>query len=374
MRIVHLIARLNNGGPARVIEQLCQEHGRVGHESVVFTGACGPDEEDLTDQLCRVGISVVRLRHLQRRLTGWNDLLALGEIIQQLRRFRPTILHTHTAKAGFLGRMAARSLSLPCLHTYHGHVLSGYWRPAVQGMIRMSEQISARYGHCHSLSPSLVRDLSINHGIGQHRRWHTQSIPVAVPPRCLIPRERLAQQWGLSGFDPRIPTIGFLGRMVPIKDPLLFCEVVAAVHNTMPVQVIMCGDGPLRAAARQRLAALGVRHWCPGFQDTAQSLAMFDVLLMTSHNEGVPLSIIEATGSGVPVVAPSVGGIIDLDSGPALQVTTRNVERLAAATRVAIETGKNTHVIEHGRRVADYCDPVRVSLRYLGMYQQAMAS
>lgn len=373
MRIVHLIARLNNGGPARVIQQLCQEHRRAGHASVVLCGDCSDDEDDISGQLRAAGVRILRLAHMGRSVAPWHDCLALREITRQLRRLRPDLLHTHTAKAGLLGRWAARWHGVPCVHTYHGHVLSGYWGPARQGIIRHMERLSARYGHCHSLSPRLVQDLAQVHGIGHPRRWHTQAIPVAALQPSQQSRQALAAQWGWSDYNPAIPTIGFLGRLVPVKDPLLLCEVVAQVQREQPVQVLVCGDGPLRAATDQRLTALGIPHCCPGFQDSAAALSLFDVLVMTSHNEGLPLSIIEAAGLGVPVVAAGVGGIVDLPPGPALQVTPRQVDDLAQAVRATLNSQDQAAQQAHGRKVAELCDPALLAPAYLAMYRRVIA-
>jgi glycosyltransferase involved in cell wall biosynthesis len=123
VRIVHVVARLNDGGPARVIAALAAAHAAAGHEVHVLAGACAADERDIGDEV--LPGRVERLAGLGRRVSPLSDLLALRGLAARLRALDPDVVHTHTAKAGALGRLACRQLGIPCLHTYHGHVLHG---------------------------------------------------------------------------------------------------------------------------------------------------------------------------------------------------------------------------------------------------------
>src|SRR3954468_4776559 len=123
MRVLHLIARLNDGGPARVIAELARTLPAHGIASEIVAGACAPDEDDLAPRLRAAGLGVTILPGLGRAPAPGRDLRALAPVVALLRDPRPDVVHTHTAKAGALGRLASRWLGLPCLHTYHGHVL-----------------------------------------------------------------------------------------------------------------------------------------------------------------------------------------------------------------------------------------------------------
>jgi len=327
VRIVHVVARLNDGGPARVIAALARAHAAAGHEVRVLAGACGPDERDVAAELFAEGM-VERLPGLGRRVSLIDDLTALSALGRRLRALAPDIVHTHTAKAGALGRLACRRLGLPCLHTYHGHVLHGYWSRPVHAALGLAERLFA--GPCwhQALTPSQVRELRDVHRIGRRDRWIR--LPPPVP---LIEPRPAAWHAALPAGRPRVL---FLGRFAPVKDPGLWLETVAALARLRPVQAVLCGDGALRAAAEARARELGLDAVFTGFVPAAEALGCADLLLMTSRNEGMPLTAVEAAGAGVPVVAPPVGGLADAVRWRLARGAGRDPAALAAACAAAL--------------------------------------
>jgi glycosyltransferase involved in cell wall biosynthesis len=327
MRIVHVIARLNDGGPARVLASLGRELAARGHHLVVLAGRCDADEPDLGDRLRACGLAVEMVPGLGRRLSPVDDARAFAFILARLRALAPDIVHTHTTKAGALGRLAARWLDLPCLHTYHGHVLRGYFPHVANLALRWGERLVA--GNCHhqALTESQLHDLRDRCRIGRPRRWHCLPIPVApVTVRSAPWHQRLV---------PGRPVIGFLGRLAPIKDAALWLEAFSVLARNRPIQGLVCGDGGERA----RLAAAATRRGLPvlftGFVPADEAFAAMDVLLISSRNEGLPLVAVEAGGvvgrEPVPVVAPPVGGLADLIREGAVEGAARTPEGLAAA-------------------------------------------
>ena len=374
MRIVHLIARLNDGGPARVLAEWCHESALQGHKVRVVCGRCAPDEPDIGPQLIARGIRVDYLGALGRKPALGKDLKALRAITRHLRGLQPDILHTHTAKAGLLGRLCARYLRLPCLHSYHGHVLSGYWAKPIHAMVRFCEQIVARWEHSHSLTPGLVQELSILHRVGRPRRWHCLPIPVAPLTASPLSRQEIAAKYQLSAWNDASPCIGFLGRLVAVKDPQLFIDAVGALAQIKPQsawQILIAGDGKLRPQVEQSLQQLppSCKAWSVGFIPANEALAMMDVMVLTSHNEGTPLTIIEAASLAVPVVATKVGGIKDLKDDAFLQRCERDARLLAQA--INAQLGRAPQQIQEQAKAfyRGYC-PTTLVPAYLDLYQQ----
>jgi len=322
VHLVHLIARLNDGGPARVIAGLGAECVRRGHRVTVLTGVCA-GEPDIAEQVAASGCTVIRVPGLGRAVSPLDDLRAAWSVLWTLRGLRPDLVHTHTAKAGLLGRVACRLLGLPCLHTYHGHVLSGYFSPAVSRMLAWAERLVAGTAHHHSLTPALVRELAVGHHIGRPSRWH--SLPVPVP---LLTRRPAAWQRDLL---PGRPVVGFLGRLVTIKDGDLWLDALAELARHLPVQGLICGDGPERARLKAKAQSLGVPVLFTGFVPGAEALAAMEVLIISSRNEGQPLVAVEAAFVAVPVVATRVGGLIDCERWGLVAGTARDPVALAAA-------------------------------------------
>ncbi|GDY12544.1 hypothetical protein LBMAG53_14220 [Planctomycetota bacterium] len=318
MQVVHVIARLNDGGPARVIAALAGMLPDWRHH--VLHGICPPGEPDISERVEEAGATTERLPGLGRT-PGLGDLVALAALIDRLRTRRPDLIHTHTAKAGVLGRIAARWLGLPCLHTYHGHVLQGYFHPLVNAGVAAAESAVAGRHHHHALTPGQAHELRDHHGIGHAARWHVLPIPIPTPP--VLPRPART-----------VPVIGFLGRLAPVKDIGLWLKTLREVRRSHAVDGLVCGTGTDRAWAEANAADLPVRF--AGTTPTAHALAGMDVLLMTSRNEGLPLAAVEAMAAGVPVVAPAVGGLADLARIGAVRTAERTAPALAAAVIAAL--------------------------------------
>ncbi|MCX8040410.1 MAG: glycosyltransferase family 4 protein [Planctomycetota bacterium] len=360
MRIVHLIARLNDGGPARVIAELVAAQRAAGHRVWVLCGACPPDEPDVAERLLPAD-SLLRIPGLGRRVAPWDDLCALRAIARQLRALRPDILHTHTAKAGALGRLLARWLGLPCLHTYHGHVLSGYWHRAVHAALALLERTLAGTAWHQALTPSQLRELRDRHRIGRRRRWCW--LP---PPIPLVEPRAAAWHAALPADRPRVL---WLARFAPVKDPLLWLHTVAELQHALPVQAVLCGDGALRAAAEAEARRLGLSATWTGFVPAGEALAIADLLLLTSRNEGLPLSAIEAAALGLPVVAPAVGGLADAARWGLLRAAPRTPQALAAACAAALRAPRPApHPL--ARALAGPALPAR----YLALYARIVAA
>ena len=367
VHLVHVIARLNDGGPVRVLAALVPGLQREGFRVTVLAGACSDDEPDRTDWLRAHGVHVELVPGLGRTVRLADDWRAFVALRQRLRELRPDLVHTHTAKAGFLGRIACRLEGIPCLHTYHGHVLDGYFTHPVTIALSHLEQLLASNHHHQALTPTQTLDLSRCFRIGRRRTWHCLPVPVPlVKPQPYV-------DWA-AALRRRTPVVGFLGRLVPIKDIDLFLTTLAVLSHHRPVQGLICGDGPLREYAEFRAAELELRVHFTGFIPAGEALAQMDVLLMTSRNEGQPLSAIEAGSAGVPVVAPPVGGLADLIRWHGVVGAERTPEALAQAVdRLIADPEHRRRQIAAGRRLAAKLTPEALVPRYAALYRAVVA-
>jgi glycosyltransferase involved in cell wall biosynthesis len=316
LTIVHAIARLNVGGAALHVLELAAEQRRRGHDTLVVAGTLAEGEESMAYVADELGVPVVSLPALQRELSVGRDAAAIRELRRILRRRRPDVLHTHTAKAGTTGRVAAR-LAGPArpavtVHTFHGHVLRGYFGAHRERLfVRVERALARRTGALVAVSDE-VRDDLVALGVAPAER-------IAVIPygfdlsRLTRPgsRERDALRAELD-VGPQTFVVGFAGRLTAIKRPHDLVRVLAGLRAQGEEAVlVVLGDGPDRASVEALAQELGVAGACRflGFRrDVARWYGAFDAFLLTSENEGTPVVAIEALAAECPVVATDAGG------------------------------------------------------------------
>lgn len=352
VRIAHVIARLNDGGPARVLAALAQGLRAAGHDTAIFAGVTADDEPDLTAALRTAGCAVITIPCLGRRVSLADDVRAWWHLRAALAQWQPDLIHTHTTKAGVLGRLIARSLGVAMLHTFHGHVLRGYFPRWLTPVLAAVERTLAHGCALQALTASQATELRDRWRIGRRWRWRVLPIPVAPASRAAI--------------APRtVPVVGFLGRLVPIKDGDLWLDTLAEVARRQNVHGVICGDGGERERLQMRAQRLGLTVTFTGFVPTAQALAAMDALLMTSRNEGLPLAAIEAASVAVPVVAPPVGGLSDAIASGLVRGAARNASDLATAVQAALADGADPRAQTQALALA----PERLLPRYVAWYE-----
>jgi glycosyltransferase involved in cell wall biosynthesis len=317
LRVLHVIARLNVGGAALHVVQLAAEQRRLGHEVLVVAGEIPSGEESMEYLVEELAVPYRRLPSLRRDISPGHDAAAIRSLVRLIRANRPDILHTHTAKAGATGRLAAilagREGPGATVHTYHGHVLAGYFSAPRTALYRQIERrLARRTDALVAVSPQ-VRDDLVALRIARRERFAV--VPYGFDlsgriDRAATERERVRAELAVAdgGF-----VVGWVGRVTAIKRPL---DVVRTLHALVAegVDATLCvvGDGPERPEAEALAAALGVGERCrfAGYrQDLAPWYAAFDALCLTSANEGTPVAAIEALAAGRPVVATRVGGV-----------------------------------------------------------------
>jgi glycosyltransferase involved in cell wall biosynthesis len=264
-------------------------------------------------------------------------LKALAKLYRLIKRERPQIVHTHTAKAGFLGRLTAWLAGVPLiLHTYHGHVLHGYYSPIKTRLLRWMEKALARITDCIvAVSPQVKNEL-VAYGVASPDKITVIPLGFELGPflSCQQHRGEFHRELGL---DDGIQLVGIVARIFPIKNHRLFLDAasrVAASGNT--VRFVIVGDGILLPGMEDYARKLGIsdRVIFTGWRrDLPRIYADLNILAVSSDNEGTPVSGIEAMASGVPVVGTKVGGLPDMinDGENGFLVPPRDPEALAEA-------------------------------------------
>lgn len=329
IRVLRIIARMNVGGPAWQVSALVRGLDGDRFESLLISGEVDKDEADFLD-LRDPGLPLLKIPSLGRSVRIWDDLRALLLIRRAIRRFRPDIVHTHTAKAGVLGRLAAASCQVPVrVHTFHGHTLHGYFGRVASGLSKLIERVLARGTTVLVAVGEQVRDDLVNARIGRPDQYIV--IPPGVEtPECVdqtLARSRL-------GLPTEVPVVLFVGRLTAIKRPDRLIEAMRLVLERHPnVVLAVAGEGGLLAETERLAAPLGSSVRFLGWQsDIGDLFAAADFAVLTSDSEGMPVTLIEAAMAGIPSVTT--------DAGSAREVVLDGVTGIVTALdSVAVATG-----------------------------------
>ena len=302
VRVLQVISRLNVGGPAHDVTILSSRLDPLRYETVLLCGEPGAVEGSLDHLAHARGVTLRRVRALGPAVRPWNDLRALGALIRHVRAFRPDIVHTHTAKAGMLGRLAARialGRQPVVVHTYHGHVLRGYFGPVAEAAYRLMERGLGRLSdRLIGVSRATVDEL-VDLRVAPHDKF------VAIPLGLDLERFFEVEPSGGGLRDElRAPqaalVVSVVGRLVRIKRvDMLLNAVALARQQGADVRLAVIGDGELRPALEAQAASLGDAVRFLGFRHDLPSLAAgTDLAALSSDNEGTPVALIEAAAAG----------------------------------------------------------------------------
>lgn len=336
LKVCRVITRLNVGGPSVQATLLSSELGPPIFESVLLHGVEDEREGNYLDFLepaQRESLRLATLRSLGRNPRLGPDLRTLAELVAAFRRIRPDIVHTHMAKAGTLGRIAAKLTGVPIvIHSFHGTVFEGYFSgPASVAVRRWEAALAAVSDAVVAISPSQVAEVA-EAGIP---RGKIRMIPLGIPLERFeeIPPRKESR----AHFDvpEEAVCIGWVARLVPIKDPELMIEATAAAEADLgPVVLLIAGDGPMREDIEGKAVALGVDVRILGWQrDLPRFYSACDVVALSSRNEGFPVALVEAIASRRPVASTDVGGVADLfaEAGQGEAAESRTPRGLASA-------------------------------------------
>lgn len=308
IRVMRVIARMNVGGPALQVSTLMRGLDRDLFDQRLFAGIVSPDEADYVAQRAP-DVQVCRVPTLGRAVQPTDDLRALWELTAAMRQFRPHIVHTHTAKAGSLGRAAAVLARVPVrVHTFHGHLLHGYFSPVKTWLVVQAERSLAAVTDQLVAVGRSVRDDLLAAGIGHPGQYAV--VPPGTTSAAAPGRSEARKQLGLPE-DSLV--VAYVGRVTRIKRPDRFLAVVREVRRAVPkARFLVCGDGDLHGDLESATGLGDSLHLLGWRADVETVYAAADLVLLTSDNEGMPVSLIEAGLAGVPAVATNVGSVAEV--------------------------------------------------------------
>ncbi|HYK91721.1 MAG TPA: glycosyltransferase family 4 protein [Acidobacteriota bacterium] len=343
IRVVRIFSRLNIGGPSIHVILLTARLDAARFETTLMVGQESPGEGNMADLALRCGVTPIKIPSLGREISPWSDLWTIYVLWRYLRRMRPHIVHTHTSKAGFSGRIAAWLAGVPVVvHTFHGHVFEGYFGPLLSKFFIALERILAlRSNRIIAISESLRRDLA-GRRIAPREKLEVVALGLDLDPFLAV-EGRSGVLRAKMRISDDAPLIGIIGRLVPIKDHATFLEAAArAIMTRRDMKFAVIGDGELRSSleARARALRLDEKVYFAGWEkDLAPIYADLNLVVLSSRNEGTPVSIIEGSAAGRPVVATCVGGVPDMiqDGWNGLLVPPGDPEALASAMIRVIE-------------------------------------
>jgi glycosyltransferase involved in cell wall biosynthesis len=323
-RVLRIITRLNIGGPSIHAVKLSSALTPLGFDTQLIYGRVAAGEGEMDYLLGEEQTDATFLPTLQRSIAPAEDLQSLVRLFAHMRRFRPQIVHTHMAKAGVLGRVAAwlYNLSHPrsraiVIHTYHGHVLEGYFSPVMTAMFISFERLLSKVTDVLiAVSPRVRQDLIEHHHIGTPSRFQVVPLGIDLDPFEAVGSEARRRARQALQIPDGAHVVTTVGRLTAIKQHALFLDVAARVHASDPQAVfLIAGDGELRGELEAQAAQLGLSssvRFLGWRRDLTTIYGASDVFLLTSRNEGTPVALIEAMASGVAGVATDVGGVRDV--------------------------------------------------------------
>ena len=330
VRVLRIIARMNVGGPAVQVSGLMRGFDQILFHHQLLTGYCASDEADYLEKVA-TDVKAIRIDGLGRSIKPRADLTALFAIIKEIRRFKPDVIHTHTAKAGVIGRIASIMSGQKSIrvHTYHGHLLQGYFGAGKTKLVIWIEKFLALFTDQLLAVGKKIQDDLIKAGIGNVNKFSVMppGLQLALVPRKSAARTEL-------GLDQNEIYCAFIGRITQIKRPDRFLDVVAKVKNSgVKVDFIVAGAGEKLQYCEDRVDAENLPVTFLGWrEDIEVVLAAADLVILTSDNEGTPLSLIQAGMVGIPAVATDVGStneiVVDGETG---FLTDLSVSQLADA-------------------------------------------
>jgi len=340
IRVMRVIARMNVGGPAVQISGLMRGINGSEFEHRLYTGFCAVDEADYLDSIA-TDVKANRIEGLGRRISFGGDVKAFLSLVKAIRDFKPDIIHTHTAKAGLLGRIASlvsfqKSIRV---HTFHGHLLNGYFGSFKRLLVVVAERFLATLTQQLLAVGDKVREDLLEAGIGKREKFGL--MPPGLEIGILPPKREAKEFYALN--NDRLQC-AFIGRVTQIKRPDRFLDVVSEIKKReVNLDFFIAGDGELLEVCRKRIATEELPVVVLGWQSNIERvLSAADIVVLTSDNEGTPLSLIQAGMAGLSVVTTNVGSVPNVVLNNATGIITElDAQQLADA----LEGLTNNHAL-----------------------------
>lgn len=321
IKLLRIITRLNIGGPAIHTILLSSTLNKNGYKDILICGKVSESEGDMIYLARDKGLDPITVPTLGRDISFKKDVQAFISLYSIIRKEKPDIIHTHTAKAGALGRLAAIFAGVPVkIHTFHGHVFDGYFNPFRAKLFIFIERFLALFTDKVIAVSDSVKDDIVNR-LKVAKNSKSTVIPLGFELekflRCEAKKGIFRKKIGLS--DDAL-LVGIVGRLVPIKNHRMLLDVARTILNknsNLNIKFLIVGDGELKNILMVYTKKLNLENhviFTGWIEDLASVYADLDVVALTSLNEGTPVSLIEAMASAKPVIATAVGGVRDLIS------------------------------------------------------------
>jgi glycosyltransferase involved in cell wall biosynthesis len=310
MRIMQIIARMNLGGPAVIVAELMQGLDSSSFKMQLVTGFCADDEADYLDEVAP-NIPVTRIAGLGRSVSPLGDLKSFFVLLKLIRQYQPDVIHTHTAKAGVLGRLAGLIAypSAKRIHTYHGHLLHGYF-PAWKTHIVVSiEKLLARPSAALITIGTQVRKDLLAVGIGKPKQYS-----VIFPGLGRLNTQTKVSARKELNLEQDKMFIVFVGRLAQIKRPDRLIDIARDLKINHPgVEILMVGAGEKFTEIKELVEKEALPMVLFGWRnDIGRILSASDIAILCSDNEGIPLTLIQASQAGLPIISTNVGSVSDI--------------------------------------------------------------
>ena len=351
VKVMRIIARMNVGGPAVQVSGLMRSLDKNDFDQRLFTGDCTASEADYLETT-EAEFEYIKVRGLGRKVSFFGDLRAFSSLIRHIRNFQPDIIHTHTSKAGVIGRLASIFSGVDSIriHTFHGHLLYGYFGKAKRYVIVLIEKVISRKTHHLLAVGAKVRSDLLEVKIGKPENFSV------MPPGLQInflPEQQVARK--ALGINTVGIVGAFIGRVTQIKRPDRFLDVVEKLSDrNISVAFVVAGKGDQFIETQNRALESKLPIQFLGWQtNIEQVLAAVDFVVLTSDNEGMPLSLIQAGMAGRPVVATNVGSVQEVvKDGFTGIVTSTSVNEIASAVeRLIFDGSEMVRLGENARKV-----------------------
>lgn len=310
IKVLQIIARMNVGGPAVIVADLMRGLDSSKFEQKLITGYCADNEADYLETVA-TDVKATRIGGLGRSISPMADARAFLKLIALIRRENPDVIHTHTAKAGVLGRLAAILAGGEALkvHTFHGHLLHGYfagWK--IKLVVAIEKFLATRTDVLVAVGNQVKEDL-LKAGIGERNQYRV-FFP-GLPTPSDFNRDEVRKDLGLN-LEETYCT--FVGRLTQIKRPDRLLDVISATKaRGLNLHFLVAGEGELFESSKARAIEEKLPVTFLGWRSNIDQLfAASDIAILTSDNEGIPLTLIQAAFAGIPIVAPRVGSISDI--------------------------------------------------------------
>ena len=373
VKVMQIIARMNVGGPAVLVTDLMRNLDSSKFEARLVTGYCDESESDYLDEVA-TDIKAIRIPGFGRSISIGNDLKAFFLLMREIRRFKPDVVHTHTAKAGVLGRVAA-FLARPSakrIHTFHGHLLHGYFGSRKVQIVVFLEKILGLITQKFVAIGNVVKADLVRAGIAKDSKFEV--IYPGLQNLDVYPKLEARKTLGL---DSKKIYVVYVGRLTQIKRPDRLIELgrsLKASHST--AHLIIAGAGELLEDLTVKSESESLPITFLGWRnDIDIILSASDIAVLCSDNEGIPLTLIQASQAGLPIVSTNVGSVSDivLDGVTGLLTEVSAKDVIQGVSKLIDEPGLRARLGESGqKRAKELFSSQTMVKRHEELYSQSL--